>query len=144
MVGVNVGVAVALRNMEIFARDGILENVRTLEPHLSERLATLRELPIVGDVRGAGFFWAMELVKDDAGARFDKTERDRLLRGYLPGRLLDAGLIAGTDDRGDAVLQIAPPLISDRPLLDDIVARLADVLADAGAHMGVGAKAAVA
>jgi hypothetical protein len=79
----------------------------------------------------------MELVRDADNTRFDQAERDRLLRGFLPGRLLEAGLIARADDRGDAVLQIAPPLISDRALLDEIVARLGDVLADAGEHMGV-------
>ncbi|UGS35314.1 aspartate aminotransferase family protein [Capillimicrobium parvum] len=137
-----VSAAIALKNMEIFERDGILDNVRALEPYLAERLGTLRDLPVVGDVRGAGFFWAMELVKDEANTRFDQAERDRLLRGFLPGRLLDAGLIARADDRGDAVLQIAPPLISDRQLIDDIVARLADVLAGAGTHMGLASAAA--
>jgi adenosylmethionine-8-amino-7-oxononanoate aminotransferase len=132
-----VSAAIALQNMEIFERDGVLANVRALEPHLAETMATLRSLPIVGDVRGRGFFWAMELVRDADHTRFDQAERDRLLRGFLPGRLLEAGLIARADDRGDAVLQIAPPLISDRALLDEIVARLGDVLADAGEHMGV-------
>ncbi|MBB1255820.1 aspartate aminotransferase family protein [Streptomyces alkaliterrae] len=123
--------AIALRNIEIFERDGVLENVRTLSPHLRERMDGLRELPIVGDVRGAGFFLAVELVRDADNTRFDQAERDRLLRGFLPGRLLEAGLIARADDRGDSVLQIAPPLIGDAALLDDIVDRLADVLTDA-------------
>ena len=127
--------AIARRNMEIFERDGILENVRALTPYLADRLRSLLELEIVGDVRGDGFFWAMELVKDDSNVRFDKAERDELLRRFLPARLRAAGLIARADDRGDAVLQIAPPLISDKPLLDDIVSRLGDVLTDAGAHM---------
>jgi adenosylmethionine-8-amino-7-oxononanoate aminotransferase len=134
--------AVALRNVEIFEREGVLENVREHEGYLGERLSTLLELPIVGDVRGDGFFWAMELVKDDDNTRLDQAERDTLLRGFLPGRLREAGLIARADDRGDAVLQIAPPLISDKAVLDDIVARLHDVLADAGAHMGIGSAAA--
>ncbi|PZF81244.1 aspartate aminotransferase family protein [Jiangella anatolica] len=124
--------AVALRNLDIFARDGVLENVRALEPYLRDRLGDLLALPIVGDVRGAGFFWAIELVKDDANGRFDQAERDALLRGYLPGRLREAGLIARADDRGDAVLQIAPPLISDNAVLDEIVGGLSDVLTDAG------------
>jgi adenosylmethionine-8-amino-7-oxononanoate aminotransferase len=136
--------AVALKNMEIFERDGVLENVRELTPVLAEKLSVLRELPIVGDVRGDGFFWAMELVKDEEDTRFDQAERDRLLRGFLPGRLREAGLIARADDRGDAVLQIAPPLISDRGVLDDIVARLHDVLSDAGVHMGAGSAAGAA
>jgi adenosylmethionine-8-amino-7-oxononanoate aminotransferase len=129
--------AIALTNMDIFEREGVLENVRALEGHLEARLAELRSLPIVGDTRGAGFFWAVELVKDDADTRFDSAERDRLLRGFLPGRLREAGLIARADDRGDSVLQIAPPLNSDAELLDEIVDRLADVLTDASVHIGV-------
>jgi adenosylmethionine-8-amino-7-oxononanoate aminotransferase len=167
-----VSAAVALRNIEIFEREGVLENVLALQDHLAARMAELRALPIVGDSRGLGFFHAVELVPGDreparpdgppadAGDvptgytdggepaapgpgwhrdRFAKDERDRLLRGFLPRRLREAGLIARADDRGDSVLQIAPPLIADRELLDEIVDRLADVLADAGRHMGLGA-----
>lgn len=129
--------AIALTSIDIFERDHVLENVRSLEGHLRSRLDELRALPIVGDVRGAGFFWAVEFVSDEANTRFDQGERDRLLRGYLPQRLRAAGLIARCDDRGDAVLQIAPPLISDRQVLDDIVDTLAEVLSDAGQHMGL-------
>jgi adenosylmethionine-8-amino-7-oxononanoate aminotransferase len=125
----------ALKSIEIIERDQVLENVRTQAAPLGARLDRLLDLPIVGDVRGAGFFWAMELVKDEDDNRFDQSERNELLRSYLPGRLREAGLIARCDDRGDAVLQIAPPLISDSELLDDIVARLTDVLRDAGKHM---------
>jgi adenosylmethionine-8-amino-7-oxononanoate aminotransferase len=136
---------IALRNLEIFERDGVLENVRRHEAHLEQRLQTLLSLPIVGDVRGRGFFWAMELVKGESNERFDKPERDKLLRGFLPGRLLEAGLIARPDDRGDSVLQIAPPLICDAAVLDEIVDRLHDVLADAGRFMDLAeAPAAVA
>jgi 4-aminobutyrate aminotransferase-like enzyme len=121
--------------MDIFERDGVLENVRALSGHLGERLRGLRALPIVGDTRGAGFFWAVELVKDADNARFEQAERDELVRGFLPRRLREAGLIARADDRGDAVLQIAPPLISDAALLDEIVERLGEVLADAGDYL---------
>jgi adenosylmethionine-8-amino-7-oxononanoate aminotransferase len=136
-----VAAAIALKNMEIFERDGVLENVRVLTPYLAETLAALTDLPIVGDVRGDGFFWAMELVKDHDNSTFDQAERDRLLRGFLPGRLREAGIIARADDRGDAVLQIAPPLIADKALIDEIVARLHDVLNDAGVHMGLATTA---
>ena len=139
-----VSAAIALKNMEIIERDRIFENVRELTPYLAERVQTLRDLPIVGDVRGDGFFWAFELVKDEDATRFDQAERDRLLRGFMPGRLREAGLIARADDRGDAVLQIAPPLISDKQVLDDIVAGIGDVLTDAGVHMGLRTAAAVA
>jgi adenosylmethionine-8-amino-7-oxononanoate aminotransferase len=133
-----VSAAIALRNIDIFDRDHVLKNVRALEPYLDKRVQDLRALPIVGDVRGAGFFWAVEMVKDEANARFDQAERDRLLRGFLPGRLLDAGIIARADDRGDSVLQIAPPLISDSDILDQIVDALADVLTDAAAYIARG------
>ena len=128
---------IALKNIEIFERDRVLENVRALEGHLQRRLEGLRSLPIVGDVRGAGFFWAVELVQDQAGTPFDAEQRERLLRGFMAGRLLEAGLIARADDRGDAVLQIAPPLISDVAVLDQIVEMLGEVLTDAGNLMGV-------
>jgi adenosylmethionine-8-amino-7-oxononanoate aminotransferase len=124
--------AIALRNLEIFEREGILAHVRETEPHLQRRLEELRALPIVGDVRGAGFFWAIELVADDEGTRLDADAREALLRGFLPGRLLEAGVIARPDDRGDAVLHLAPPLISDHAVIDDLAARVGDVLADAG------------
>lgn len=127
--------AIALRNLEIFEREGILEHVRATEPYLKGRLDELRALPIVGDVRGAGFFWALELVKDEENTRLDEDERELLLRGYLPGRLLEAALIARPDDRGDAVLHLAPPLIADRPVIDDLVGRVGEVLADAGREL---------
>ena len=135
-----ISAAVALKSIEIFERDGVLENVRALEGHLEARMEELRALPIVGDVRGRGFFRAVEMVRDEAGTPFDKAERDDLLRGFLPERLLEAGLIARADDRGDAVVQIAPPLICDRGVLDAIVDRLGEVLTDAGAHMRVGER----
>jgi adenosylmethionine-8-amino-7-oxononanoate aminotransferase len=139
-----IAAAAALQNFAIFERDGVLENVRELTPHLAERLDALRELPIVGDVRGDGFFWAVEMVKDADNTPFDQAERDTLIRGFMPKRLREAGLIARADDRGDSIVQIAPPLICDRQVLDDIVATLGEVLTDAGAHMGVSAAAGAA
>src|SRR5450755_880220 len=123
-----VAAAAALKNLEIFERDGVLENVRSLEPWLARQLtARLGPLPIVADVRGAGFFWAFELVAGDVEAQFDAEQRERLLRGFLPRRLRQAGLIARADDRGDPVLQIAPPLISDRAQLDEMIDALTEV-----------------
>ena len=122
----------------------MLENVRAHEGPLAARL---RRPARAADRRRRarrGFFWAIELVRDAENARFDAAERDRLLRGFLPRRLLEAGLIARADDRGDSVLQIAPPLISDAAVLDELVDGLAEVLDDAGREMGLGAAAAVA
>ncbi|MGH2842360.1 MAG: aspartate aminotransferase family protein [Solirubrobacteraceae bacterium] len=126
--------AIALKNLEIFEREGVLENVNAREAGLQARLEQLRdEFTVVGDVRGAGFFWALEFVKDDANTRLDADERERLLRGYMPQAMLDAGLIARADDRGDAVMQIAPPLISDDEVLDEIVDKMRTVLRGAQA-----------
>ncbi len=134
-----VSAAIALQSLEIFERDGVLENVREMEPYLAQRLQSLRDLPIVGDIRGAGFFWAAELVADEQNTRFDADQRERLLRGFLPRRLLEAGLIARADDRGDSVLQVAPPLICDESMLDELVEKMAEVLADAGTFMALDA-----
>jgi adenosylmethionine-8-amino-7-oxononanoate aminotransferase len=135
--------AIALKNLEIFERDHVFENVKALEGHLEDRLRQLLSLPIVGDVRGCGFFWAVELVGDDENRRFDVEERERLVRGFLPGRLLRAGMIARPDDRGDSVVQVAPPLISSAQQLDEMVDGLAVALAEAGELMNVGTGASV-
>ncbi|MGI8571989.1 MAG: aspartate aminotransferase family protein [Solirubrobacteraceae bacterium] len=131
--------AIALKNLEIFERDRIFENVRELEGHLEEQMRTLASLPIVGDVRGSGFFWSVELVGDEQNRRFDVEERERLLRGFLPRRLMEAGMIARPDDRGDSVVQVAPPLISTAAQLDEMVDGLREALSDAAELMNVGA-----
>jgi adenosylmethionine-8-amino-7-oxononanoate aminotransferase len=134
-----VAAGIALRNIEIMEREGVLENVRAHEGHLRSRLEALRErLPIVGDVRGAGYFWALELVRDETGTRFSAEERERLLRGFLAGRLLEEGLIARADDRGDAVLHLAPPLICGTAELDELVERTERVLASASERFFAG------
>jgi adenosylmethionine-8-amino-7-oxononanoate aminotransferase len=127
-----VSCAVALANIDVFEREGVLEHVRAQEPELRGRLEALRELPIVGDVRGAGFFWALELVRDQATKEsFTATEREELLRGFLLPRFLDAGLIARADDRGDPVVQLSPPLVAGPEELDFIAATLRRVLTEA-------------
>jgi adenosylmethionine-8-amino-7-oxononanoate aminotransferase len=132
--------AVALRNIEIFEREGVLDNVRAHEGYIRERLEGLREkLPIVGDVRGEGYFWALELVRDTDNTRYSAEERERLLRGFLTKRLLEAGLIARPDDRGDACLHLAPPLICGKPEIDEMVEKTEAVLADASERFFVGA-----
>lgn len=134
---------IALKNLEIFARERVIENVLALEPYLQEQLDTLRELPIVGDVRGAGFFWAVELVKDEQNTRLTAEERERVLRGFMPAAMREAGLIARADDRGDAIFQIAPPLIADTQVLDELVAKMRTVLIGAGKLLGLSAPALV-
>jgi adenosylmethionine-8-amino-7-oxononanoate aminotransferase len=129
--------AIALKNLELFERVDALNTVRTNEPHLAQQLETLRRLPIVGDIRGSGYFWAVELVPDGPDSRFDAEQREELLRKCLPQALIKAQLIARGDDRGDTVVQIAPPLICDAPILDDLVGRLGEVLEICSEHMGI-------
>ena len=133
---------IALKNLEIFERDGVLENVRAREPRLRELLEGLRELPIVGDVRGARLLLGGGAGQGRRQRAPDADERERVLRGYMPGALRDAGLIARADDRGDAVLQIAPPLISDDVVLEEIVSAMRTVLDGAGRLLGLGAAVA--
>ena len=95
-------------------------------------LAQLLDLPIVGDLRGAGCFYALELVKDkETRETFDEEESERLLRGFLSPQLFERGLICRADDRGDPVIQISPPLIAGRAEFDEVVGVLGDVLQDA-------------
>ena len=129
--------AIALKNLELFEREQVLDNVREHELYLARALDALRSLPIVGDIRGSGYFWAVELVPDGPDSRFDAGQREELLRRCLPGALIQAQLIARGDDRGDTVIQIAPPLICDRPILDDLVGRLGEVLRMLSEHMGI-------
>jgi adenosylmethionine-8-amino-7-oxononanoate aminotransferase len=125
--------AIALKNIEIMRREGIVENVRRNEPVFRDTLAQLLDLDIVGDLRGAGYFWALELVKNkETRETFDEDESETLLRGFLSGELFSRGLICRADDRGDPVIQLSPPLVAGPREFDEIVGVLGDVLAQAG------------
>ena len=130
--------AVALRNLDVFADEDLCGHVQRKEGEFRGVLEDLRDIPLVGDVRGAGFFWALELVRDASESRFSAEEREKLLRGFIAGRLLEEGLIARPDDRGDAVLHLAPPLISTREELAEMAAKAEAVLADASARFYAG------
>jgi len=124
--------AVALKNIEIMKRERIVEGVLEHEDAFRSTLEQLLELPIVGDVRGTGFFYALELVKDkETRQTFSDEECESLLRGYLSPALFEAGLICRADDRGDPVVQISPPLVARQPEFDRIVEVLGDVLSGA-------------
>jgi adenosylmethionine-8-amino-7-oxononanoate aminotransferase len=124
--------AIALKNIEIMKRERILEHVRENEETFRSTLAQLLDIPIVGDLRGTGFFWAIELVKDkDTRETFSDEECEKLLRGYLSDALWDAGMICRADDRGDPVIQISPPLVAGRAEFDEITGILGEVLTGA-------------
>ena len=124
--------AVALKNLEIMKRERIVEHVAETEDAFRSTLAQLLELPIAGDLRGTGFFYALELVKDkDTRETFSDEECEDLLRGFLSPTLFERGLICRADDRGDPVVQISPPLVAGQEEFDRIVGVLGDVLTDA-------------
>jgi adenosylmethionine-8-amino-7-oxononanoate aminotransferase len=124
--------AIALKNLEIMQRERIVEHVAEEQDRFRDTLAQLLDLPIVGDLRGTGFFYALELVKDkETRATFDEEECETLLRGFLSPRLFEAGLICRADDRGDPVVQISPPLVAGQQEFDEMVGILGYVLAEA-------------
>lgn len=124
--------AVALANLDIFEEEGLNENVRNNAAAFKSTLEKLKDIPIVGDVRGAGYFYGIELVKDRATKQtFDEIESERLLRGFLSKALYEAGLYCRADDRGDPVIQLAPPLTIGQSEFDEIEGILRHVLTEA-------------
>jgi adenosylmethionine-8-amino-7-oxononanoate aminotransferase len=127
-----VACATALANIDIIEREGLCERVLENEGRLRAMLDGLRDLPIVGDVRGAGYFQAVELVKDkETKETFNAEESEELLRGLLSGELYSRGLICRTDDRGDPIIQLSPPLIAGEEQFQEIEAVLRPVLSEA-------------
>ena len=131
-----VSCAVALANLDVFEKEDLLGNVRANEAAFRATLERLYDLPIVGDVRGAGYFYGIELVKDKATREtFNDDESERLLRGFLSHALFDAGLVCRTDDRGDPVVQLAPPLTCTQQHFDEMEQILRGVLTEAWARI---------
>jgi adenosylmethionine-8-amino-7-oxononanoate aminotransferase len=124
--------AIALKNIEIMKRDRIIDGVREKEQMYRSKLESLLELPIAGDLRGAGCFYGLELVKNkETRETFSDAEAERLLRGFVSPELFERGLICRADDRGDPVIQISPPLIAGEAEFDELVSILGTVLEEA-------------
>jgi len=131
-----VSCAVSMANIDVMEREELCAHVRANEGPFREMLESLSDLPIVGDVRGAGYFHAIELVKDkDTKETFDAAESEELLRGYLSGELYRRGLICRTDDRGDPIVQLSPPLIAGPEQFEEIESILRVVLSEASERM---------
>jgi adenosylmethionine-8-amino-7-oxononanoate aminotransferase len=127
-----VSCAVALANLDVFEKEDLLGNVRANEAGFRATLEKLYDLPIVGDVRGDGYFYGIEMVKDkNTRETFNDDESERLLRGFLSTALFDAGLVCRADDRGDPVIQLSPPLICGQDHFDEIEHILRSVLTEA-------------
>jgi hypothetical protein len=125
-----------MANLDVFEREDICGHVREKEGEFRSMLDSLRDIPIVGDVRGAGFFHAIELVKDqDTKEGFTDDESEWLLRGFLSGELYRRGLICRADDRGDPVVQLSPTLVCDTEQFEEIEAVLRPVLTEAAERL---------
>ncbi|NBH10417.1 aspartate aminotransferase family protein [Amycolatopsis sp. SID8362] len=124
-----VSCAVALANLDLIEREGLYSHVLTREAAFRSTLDKLLDLPIVGDVRGAGFFYGIELVKDKATKEtFSAAESERVLRGFLSEALFEAGLYCRADDRAEPVVQLSPPLVCDQGQFDEMEQILRDTL----------------
>ncbi|HZE49866.1 MAG TPA: aspartate aminotransferase family protein, partial [Jatrophihabitantaceae bacterium] len=131
-----VSAAVAMANLDIFEREGLNQRVLDNEAAFRSTLEKLKDLPIVGDVRGDGYFYGIEMVKDKATKdTFDDDESERLLRGFLSKALFDAGLYCRADDRGDPVIQLSPPLTVGQAEFDEMEHILRSVLTEAWARL---------
>jgi adenosylmethionine-8-amino-7-oxononanoate aminotransferase len=137
-----VGSAVALRALEIFEREKINENVRANEGPARELLGSLADIPIVGDVRGMGHFFAIEVVRDqETREPLDEATANWLLKDVLSDRLWERGLVCRLDDRAEPIVQIAPPLVAGMDLFEEITEILRDGLTHAAERLGQGAPA---
>jgi adenosylmethionine-8-amino-7-oxononanoate aminotransferase len=131
-----VSTAVALANLDLLEKEDLVDGVAARSDAFRAALDSLRDLPIVGDVRGDGYFFGIELVKDKATREtFDDDESERLLRGFLSGALFEAGLICRADDRGDPVIQLAPPLVCEQEHFDLMADILRSVLSEAWSQL---------
>ena len=127
-----VSCAVALANLDLFEKEDLLGNVLRNENAFRSTLERLYDLPIVGNVRGDGYFYGIELVKDQATKEtFSADESERVLRGFLSHALFEAGLYCRADDRGDPVIQVAPPLTCGQAEFDEMESILRSVLGEA-------------
>jgi adenosylmethionine-8-amino-7-oxononanoate aminotransferase len=138
-----VACAVASANLQVFASEDVLGNVARNGPWFHEQLRALYDRhDIIGDVRGTGYFWALELVYDrDRKIGFDDRQTEELLRGFLSRRLLELGAICRADDRDEPVIQLSPPLVADRTVLGELLDILDRVLTEAHLRMHPGTVA---
>jgi adenosylmethionine-8-amino-7-oxononanoate aminotransferase len=133
-----VAAAVALATLDVYEREDMFAHVRENEGAFTDMLNGLMDIPIVGHVRGDGYFHSIELVKDkDSKETFSDEESEGLLRGFLSGELYKRGLICRADDRGDPVIQLAPPLICGPEHFEEIESVLRPVLTEASERAGL-------
>ncbi|NLE22740.1 MAG: aspartate aminotransferase family protein [Actinobacteria bacterium] len=132
--------AVAVANITALRDEDVLGNVLTLEPHLRQGLGELAARHrIVKEVRGAGYFWGIEIMGDrETGRELDPEEKAAVCRELLPRLLKQNGLMTRADDRGPAMLMLSPPLVADKTVLDDLLERVDATLTGAEAEISGG------
>ncbi len=131
-----VSTAVGLANLRAFESEGVLENVQTNAPAFRATLERLKDIPIVGDVRGEGYFYGIELVKDrETRESFTAEECERILYGFVSKQLFAEGLYCRADDRGDPVIQLSPPLVCGPEHFEEMEQILRSVLEKASAQL---------
>jgi len=120
-----VACAAALANLDVFEKENVLENVRKNEALFKAELDKLAELPIVGDIRGIGYFYGIELVKNkETKESFTEDESEEILFKFVSPRLYEEGLMCRADDRGEPVIQLSPPLVAG----PEEIKKIADIL----------------
>jgi adenosylmethionine-8-amino-7-oxononanoate aminotransferase len=125
-----------MKNLDIMQSEKINEHVREKEGIFRKTLEKLYDIPIVGNIRGEGFFYGIELVKDKATREsFSAQESERILRGFISQALFENGIYCRTDDRGDPVVQLAPALIANETQFDEIESILRNVLTKANSML---------
>jgi len=131
-----VSCAVALKNIEIMKREAVVENVVEQQDAFRATLEQLYDLPIVGDVRGTGFFFAIELTQDrDSRTTIPMDVRAPLFKDVLGPGLVERGLLARVEDRLAPLIQISPPLVAGQAEFDEITRIVGEVLEEAQAHL---------
>jgi adenosylmethionine-8-amino-7-oxononanoate aminotransferase len=134
-----VSAAVALANIAVIEEEDLNGRVREHEGEFRAMLDSLLDIPIVGDVRGMGYFHAIELVRDQRTKEsFTPDECDWLLDQFLSAELFDRGLICRADDRGEPVIQLSPPLIAGAAEFAEMEAALRPALEEASKRLHLG------
>jgi adenosylmethionine-8-amino-7-oxononanoate aminotransferase len=131
--------AIALANLAIMEREDLIGHVQR---HTSEFRARCQRLvdehPMVGDLRGEGYFWSLELVKDkETKATFAPAERDELIKGFLTPRARELGVYMRFDDRAETAAQFSPPLVAGPPEFEEMTGVLRQVLDEAWERISV-------
>jgi adenosylmethionine-8-amino-7-oxononanoate aminotransferase len=131
--------AIALANLAIMEREDLIGHVQR---HTSEFKARCQQLveehPMVGDLRGEGYFWSLELVKDkETKATFTPAERDELIKGFLTPRARELGVYMRFDDRAETAAQFSPPLVAGPAEFEEMIGVLRQVLDEAWERVNV-------